>query len=107
MVRPYPFSFDWSTYLDACVIKAVWPAFWTVGNNWPNVRVQTLESCIFIQPLSQQGEIDILEGVHDNEHNQIAWHTAAGKLISLSFHSVFHWMGRLQLRPRCGHVGNC
>jgi len=40
---------------------AVWPAFWTVGPNWP-----------------AGGEIDILEGVHDNEHNQIAWHTGAG-----------------------------
>ncbi|KAH9475198.1 putative glycosidase C21B10.07 [Psilocybe cubensis] len=40
---------------------AIWPAFWTFGNPWPHV-----------------GEIDILEGVHDNEHNQITWHTDAG-----------------------------
>ncbi|KAH9484074.1 putative glycosidase C21B10.07, partial [Psilocybe cubensis] len=40
---------------------AIWPAFWTVGGNWPH-----------------NGEIDILEGVHDNEHNQIAWHTDPG-----------------------------
>jgi len=25
------------------------------------------------------GEIDIIEGVHDNEHNQVTWHTAPGK----------------------------
>ncbi|KAF8168197.1 glycoside hydrolase family 16 protein [Crassisporium funariophilum] len=43
---------------------AIWPAFWTVGGNWP-----------------KQGEIDILEGVHDNEHNQIAWHTAPGCVL--------------------------
>ncbi|KAI0692000.1 concanavalin A-like lectin/glucanase domain-containing protein [Cytidiella melzeri] len=36
----------------------VWPAWWTVGPNWP--------MC---------GEIDIIEGVHDNEHNQVTWHT--------------------------------
>jgi hypothetical protein len=23
-------------------------------------------------------EIDILEGVHDNEHNQVTWHTGPG-----------------------------
>lgn len=27
---------------------------------------------------SQTGEIDIIEGVHDNEHNQVTWHTSAG-----------------------------
>jgi hypothetical protein len=43
---------------------AVWPAFWTVGTNWPN-----------------NGEVDILEGVHDNQYNQIAWHTATGCLL--------------------------
>jgi len=37
---------------------SVWPAFWTVGPNWPN-----------------QGEIDIFEGVHINRQNQITWHT--------------------------------
>ncbi len=26
----------------------------------------------------QTGEIDIIEGVHDNEHNQVSWHTSAG-----------------------------
>ncbi|KAJ7092754.1 glycoside hydrolase family 16 protein [Mycena epipterygia] len=44
----------------------VWPAFWTVGDNWPN-----------------QGEIDIIEGVHDNEHNQVTWHTGPGCSLSL------------------------
>lgn len=33
----------------------------TCGPNWP-----------------YGGEIDVLEGVHDNEHNQVTWHTGPG-----------------------------
>ncbi|KAG9093852.1 hypothetical protein FRC06_011353 [Ceratobasidium sp. 370] len=39
----------------------VWPAWWTVGPEWPN-----------------NGEIDILEGVHDQQFNQMTLHTASG-----------------------------
>nr|GAT44210.1 predicted protein [Mycena chlorophos] len=30
------------------------------------------------------GEIDIIEGVHDNEHNQVTWHTGPGCNLSLA-----------------------
>ncbi|KAI0932227.1 hypothetical protein AcW1_000592 [Taiwanofungus camphoratus] len=46
---------------------AVWPAWWTVGaGQWPYT-----------------GEIDIIEGVHDNEHNQVTWHTGPGCDLTL------------------------
>ncbi|KAJ5413957.1 hypothetical protein N7509_000584 [Penicillium cosmopolitanum] len=36
-----------------------WPAFWSVGKNWPG-----------------DGEIDIIEGVNLQDHNEIVMHTA-------------------------------
>ncbi|KAF5313408.1 hypothetical protein D9611_008511 [Ephemerocybe angulata] len=48
---------------------AVWPAYWSTASNnaWP-----------------RDGEIDILEGTHDNEHNQITWHTTGGCYLDAS-----------------------
>ncbi|PPR08266.1 hypothetical protein CVT24_001159 [Panaeolus cyanescens] len=52
---------------------AVWPAFWSTSiprsnlpqDKWPNY-----------------GEIDVLEGVHDQQTNRMAWHTKAGCYIN-------------------------
>ena len=30
---------------------------------------------MLLKLIPQTGEIDIIEGVHDNEHNQVTWHT--------------------------------
>jgi len=38
-----------------------WPAWWTVGPNWPN-----------------NGEIDVIEGVNEEDHDQVTLHTNAG-----------------------------
>ncbi|KAL1688335.1 concanavalin A-like lectin/glucanase domain-containing protein, partial [Schizophyllum commune] len=46
---------------------SVWPAWWTVGPNWPN-----------------GGEIDVLEGVHDQHVNQYTLHTSQGCSIDTS-----------------------
>jgi len=46
----------------------VWPAFWTVGPDWP-----------------ANGEIDILEGVNENTYNQCSMHTADGCTITADF----------------------
>lgn len=40
-------------------VCGTWPAFWSVGRNWPS-----------------DGEIDIIEGVNLQDHNEIVMHTA-------------------------------
>ncbi|KAF8757738.1 WD domain, G-beta repeat [Rhizoctonia solani] len=52
------FVLDVETMPHGC---GVWPAWWTVGPSWPN-----------------GGEIDILEGVHNQESNQMTLHTSSG-----------------------------
>ncbi|EKM50659.1 glycoside hydrolase family 16 protein [Phanerochaete carnosa HHB-10118-sp] len=46
---------------------SVWPAYWTVGGNWPN-----------------DGEVDIIEGVNQNVDNQITLHTGPSCVMSES-----------------------
>lgn len=46
---------------------SVWPAWWTVGDNWP-----------------ANGEIDVLENVHNANANQYTFHTGEGCTIQAS-----------------------
>ncbi|KAK0260157.1 hypothetical protein LTR35_018029 [Friedmanniomyces endolithicus] len=52
---------DQPTVNSTGLIESTWssPAFWTVGPNWPN-----------------NGEIDIIEGVHDQTTNLMTLHTS-------------------------------
>ncbi|KAH8120381.1 concanavalin A-like lectin/glucanase domain-containing protein [Phellopilus nigrolimitatus] len=65
----------------------VWPAFWSLGATaqWPT-----------------QGEIDIIEGVHDNIHNQVTWHTEPGCVITESG----NFTGTLVGDPDCNALAN-
>ncbi|PGH36908.1 endo-1,3(4)-beta-glucanase [[Emmonsia] crescens] len=60
-------------------ICGTWPAFWTFGPNWPN-----------------NGEIDIIEGVHEQAGNFMAMHTRSGCSITNSG----SFTGRI-LTPNC------
>ncbi|KAJ6581636.1 glycoside hydrolase family 16 protein [Mycena capillaripes] len=50
----------------------VWPAYWTVGPNWP-----------------AGGEIDIIEGVGDSTTNQMTLHTSGGCTLDTALTSSF------------------
>ena len=60
----------------------VWPAWWTLGGGtWPLVSDGARGQNIMLDVWTRQtGEIDIIEGVHDNAHNQVTWHTGPSRL---------------------------
>ncbi|TFK39843.1 glycoside hydrolase family 16 protein [Crucibulum laeve] len=62
---------------------SVWPAYWSVGPGWPN-----------------GGEIDILEGVHDQPTNQYTLHTSEGCTLSTGGSKV----SAKQMNPQCGTI---
>ncbi|KAJ7180766.1 glycoside hydrolase family 16 protein, partial [Mycena filopes] len=65
----------------------VWPAYWTVGPNWPH-----------------GGEIDIIEGVGDDtKTNQITLHTSAG--CSLATSAVSKFTGKHTSQTSCASSG--
>lgn len=74
----------------------VWPAFWTCGANWPN-----------------NGEIDVIENVHDATVNQQTLHTGAGCSEATESTSLFsgYWANSNcnvyeTGNSGCGIVGN-
>lgn len=75
------------------MLIGVWPAFWTLGSGtWPEVSpssdISVNEHVLTIfYSYPQTGEIDVIEGVHDNEHNQVTWHTNPG--TSPQAHAIF------------------
>ncbi|CAO2656238.1 Nn.00g050410.m01.CDS01 [Neocucurbitaria sp. VM-36] len=56
-----------------------WPAYWLLGSDWPN-----------------SGEIDLVEGVNDYEHNAVTLHTSKGCIVDNSTVSA----------PNIGETGN-
>lgn len=61
------------------VFIGIWPAFWVTRELRKQLDyglTESLQTCGPNWPYG--GEIDVLEGVHDNEHNQVTWHTAPG-----------------------------
>ena len=93
-------SNDRRQYNGLKAFSGVWPAFWTLGNgNWPYVRPFSSYRAHLREPIQyilQTGEIDIIEGVHDNQHNQVTWHTKPGTCPTVSprLHST-HFPPRL------------
>ncbi|KAF7308921.1 GH16 domain-containing protein [Mycena kentingensis (nom. inval.)] len=66
-----------------------WPAYWTVGPNWPH-----------------NGEIDLLEGVGESETNQITLHTGAGCTLDTGFAAKFSGKATGTKNCQSGNGGN-
>jgi hypothetical protein len=81
----YKFNINSIVIMDADHIPTgcgTWPAWWSNGDNWPI-----------------GGEIDIVEGVHDQGHNQATLHTKNGCT------AVPDNASGQQLSPNCGVQG--
>ncbi|GAA5867542.1 hypothetical protein JCM1840_002545 [Sporobolomyces johnsonii] len=57
--------------------QGAWPALWLTGSNWPN-----------------DGEIDVIEGVHETTMNALSTHTSSGCTMQTSgFYGTFMMSG--------------
>lgn len=57
---------------------SVWPAYWSVGPDWPNTGTQPGLSFSISSEKPPSGEIDVIEGTNNVVNNQITLHTGPG-----------------------------
>ncbi|KAF7308421.1 GH16 domain-containing protein [Mycena chlorophos] len=67
----------------------IWPAYWTVGPNWPN-----------------DGEIDIIEGVGDSTTNQMTLHTSSGCSLDTNTKILAAFTGEHTSSTTCASSGS-
>lgn len=58
-------------------VCGVWPAFWTVGNNWPSGgEIGRNSFCRYVCTMLELTlSLDIIEGINQNTQNQMVLHT--------------------------------
>jgi len=66
---------------------SLWPAYWTVGPNWPSAGMFYACGCFLVSEDQLTGEVDIVEGVHEGPTNIYVLHTSPSCQIKQSFSS--------------------
>ncbi len=84
----YRGSFRFLLDPHCCLLCQVWPAYWTVGSDWPG-----------------DGEIDIIEGINMNTKNQYTIHTTPGCSIDTSSSKLASNIGSKDCNAGDGHNG--
>jgi len=68
---------------------SLWPAYWTVGPNWPSAGMFDACGCFFVSVSEHQltGEVDVVEGVHEGPTNIYVLHSSPSCQIKKTFSS--------------------